>query len=252
MRKLTYWVILSICTVFLFSTSALWAFELKMPLPKGAVKVSEEKSSLGPITTFSRVYTTSLGQEEVSHFYEKEMIDAGWKEKRKGVFIKDRYLAVISPYIAGNNKKGNFRIAVSNIPTQKDILASYKSKPNKLSYMPIYPESTQNIFMNFPGGTVIAYETGKNIKEVVFFYESGMLKYGWRLAARSPVTGIADKVVLLFRRGGTETCRISFSRVSTQLDGIFTVKKRDEKISLKPVNKTIISVNYNVRRKIKK
>ncbi|MCX5693767.1 MAG: hypothetical protein NT014_01335 [Candidatus Omnitrophica bacterium] len=238
--------ILVVFFLAMFSISVLWAAELNFPLPATTVKIREEKARFGPIKTITKTYKSALNRDQINSFYEKEMVLAGWSQQEKRVFTKNKYLVIISSYSSGSKSNENrFTMTICNIPTKEEVLASYNTKPEKLNYMPIYPGSTQSIFLKLSGSTTSSYETDDSIKEVVFFYESGMVKYGWGLVNRIPATGIADKVVLLFGRQNGETCQIQVSSVSSSLNDLFNKDKPINKINVRRAEKTGILVNYN-------
>ena len=238
---------ISLVVFFLFFPFILWASDLGVPLPKDAVKISEKTSNFGPIRSFTEIYKTSLTESRVISFYKKEMVNAGWKENERGVFIKDKFIAVIVCDSLKNKAGGTeFNLTVSNIPTKEEILGMRKDEPDKLSYMPIYPGSVQLGILNLPAGISSAYETKGSLAEVVFFYKTGMLNYGWSLdretwsqdqggavdcpgcrksfpgfgAAEPKIASSTQKTSLVFHRlNGGETCVIEVSNISVGLDG---------------------------------
>lgn len=218
--------------------SALGASELSLPLPVGAIKVLEKSANFGPIKSSTKIYQSSLTQPKVLAFYKKEMVNAGWRQKQDGVFIKDKFLVMIVSLPANNKtKETEFSITTSNIPAKEEILAMRKAKPDKLIFMPVYPGSEQVFLWDLPSGVAGAYETKSSIKEVVFFYKSGMLNYGWSLDDETPAGHQdASKASLFFRRGNGETCSLTIANIS---------------VSLSSPGKTTIAVNYNAYAKIK-
>lgn len=224
----------------------LCAAELNLPLPAGAVKVGEKDSNFGPLKLSTMIYKTPLRQDKVAAFYEKEMVSAGWKLRRKGSFSKGKQLVMIRLY-SGKNNETKFSITISNMPSSDEFLNMVKTKPDELNFMPLYPGSVQVISLNLPKGSAYVYEADNSVKDAVFFYESGMVRYGWTLVARSPDRNItANKVVLLFRRQN-ETCKIEISSTISCLNSLLAKEKLvTSKVSLKPSNKTRISVEHNV------
>jgi hypothetical protein len=238
---------ISLGLFFLFYSFILWASDLDIPLPKDAVKISEKSANFGPIRSFSEIYKTSLSGSRVLSFYKKEMANAGWKEKERGVFVKNKFIAVIiCDDLKNKSGKTEFNVIVSNIPAKEELLGMRKTEPDKLSYMPIYPGSVQIGILNLPGGTASAYETESSIEEVVFFYKSAMLNYGWSLDREtqsqgqggmancpgcekslsgfgntaSKISTSAQKTGLIFNRlNGAETCIIEISNISVGFKG---------------------------------
>ncbi|MFA6350431.1 MAG: hypothetical protein WCY12_05875 [Candidatus Omnitrophota bacterium] len=228
-----------------------WGGEYNIPLPAGAIEVGKNKSDIGPARLLSRIYKSSLDKDEIYAFYEEKMLDAAWKMKRKGVFLKDRKLVIIIPYPSkGKDDKTEFSISMGDMPSSKKILAAVNKKPDKVKFMPIYPGSTQILSLGLPNSSSYIYGTGDSIKDVVFFYESGMLKYGWALISRVPVTGVADKVSLLYRRKNKEVCRIKISGVSQGKDTFMPGNNLSIKNTPRIPNKTSISVDYSLYEKV--
>jgi len=231
------------------------AAQLDIPLPSDAVKTTEKSFNVGPSTSTICSYETALSQDKINAFYKKEMLKLGWREQSKGFFLKEKYLAVIAVDPAKNkNKMTQFSITTSSIPSQEEILAQRKAQPDKLSFMPVYPASEQVFLWDMPTGISASYETKSVIKDIVFFYKSGMLNYGWSLSDEAPLTteavdcpecqkGLAklspeaaapaltsttSRASLTFRKGNGESCIIR----------------------LYQAEKTMILVTYNANKKI--
>jgi hypothetical protein len=181
-------------------------------------------------------------------FYEEEMNKRGWEEKKEGLFSKDKNLVNIV-FHSVRDKGVKFSITCSYIPPAEKILEMRKEKPDKLIFMPVYPNSSQDFITTIPGGGMAAaYETSDNPKDVVFFYESGMLKYGWSLVKRVPVSGISDKVFLLFRRKEAEVCKIKIFKIP-QVGSLSKNNVRGSKKKSGVFDETAIFVYYNVYKK---
>jgi hypothetical protein len=208
------------------------------------------------------------------------MPDAGWKQQhQEGFFIKDRYMAVIA-CSSSKDKAGKteFSVTNSNIPVKEEFLAMRKVKPDKLDYMPVYPGSEQLFLLNLPFGMSSAYETGGSVKEVVFFYETGMLNYGWSFdydesdkgkntkvnyslkqklipgfpsnADEPGIINSDNKVILVFRRKNVEICVIRISGASPDLDSLLLGDKSGAKKNAGSPGKTTIFANYHARANI--
>lgn len=261
----------TISSVLFFATfgliSVLYASDLGVPLPKDAVKILEKTSNFGPVKSFTEVYKTSLNKAKVISFYKKEMARSGWKQKEEGIFIKDKFIAVVVCR-SSKDKQGQveFTVTISNIPSKEEFLLMRKEKPDKLSYMPIYPGSVQLSIVNLPAGIAGAYETENSIEDVVFFYKTGMLNYGWtfdnekfvqskdepvdcpscrklpgflNVANKPKITSKTRKITLIFRRKKSETCVITVTEVSSQQG-----KTAKTKITDSP-RKTTILTSYH-------
>lgn len=254
MKTLIFALVFFIGTAF---NALTWGAETEVALPKDAVKTLEKSFNIGPTRSSMEAYETSLSPDKLSSFYKKEMVKLGWREVKEGLFAKDNYMAVIAVNPArAQDKKTQFSLTTSRIPTKEEILAQRKAKPDKLDFMPVYSGSEQVFLWDLPNGLSASYETTSPIKDVVFFYKSGMLNYNWSLASEEPVTtqeivdcpecqkalgqipkeaakaaiqGASSKASLTFRRAGGETCII---RLYENLD------------------KTTILVTYNANKKI--
>lgn len=203
-------IILGLIFISCFPLFILQAAELSIPLPENSVKLSERFSSTDINQLHIAHYESLLSQKKIIAFYKKSLQDDGWKEQKSGYYSKNNYILriVLSSPIMNKKGKNQFKIIVSRMPTDQEVIAMRKSKPDKLNFMPVYPDSIQLYFENTDNGAFGLYETEKNIKEVLFFYKSSMLNYGWTLRNES---GETSRIVLVFNRGMGETCRIILS-----------------------------------------
>lgn len=274
MRNLLYAVLFF---TFISFNSSIWAVDTEVPLPADALKTMEKSANIGPSVSTIESYETSFTQERIYAFYKKEMARAGWSEARKGFFKKGNYMAmvVVSPAKTRTNKT-EFSVTTSRIPTKEEILAQRKSTPDRLNFMPVYPKSEQVFLWDTPTGISASYETKSAIKDVVFFYKSAMLNYGWSLSNETPIAGAAvdcpecqkalaqlpkgtakanipaasSKASLNFRKESGESCII---RLYEKGDGsIFqpNVSGKIESPSIPAENKTTILVTYNANKRI--
>jgi hypothetical protein len=224
-----------------------WAAEFNVPLPAGAIEVRRNKSNIGSARLLTKIYKSSLDKDEIYAFYEEKMIDAAWKMKRKGVFLKGKRMVIIIPYsFDTKDSKMEYSVSIGDMPSSKKLLSAVNKKPDKVRFMPIYPGSTQILSLNLPNSASYIYGTRDSMKDVVFFYESGMLRYGWVLVSRIPVTGIADKIILLYRRKGKETCKIKITDISSGTDASLSGNNLNMKNTPETLNKTNISADYSL------
>lgn len=229
-------IFLGLIFIVCFFAHLLLAAESAIPLPTDAVKVSEEGPYFGPIKLYHKRYKTSLNSNELTVFYKKKMLEDGWRENEDRTFIKDSNMVTIMiNQVEDKESKTNFMITASKIPTSEEILATRKKNPDKLNFMPVYPGSEQVSLSDLPTGVGAFYETESSVKDVVFFYKSGMLNYGWSLDSQTPVS---TQTNLIFRRGSNESCRIRIENVAIDRDNVLP-------------NKTTISVLYHKHEKIK-
>ncbi|MFA5351488.1 MAG: hypothetical protein WC357_09215 [Candidatus Omnitrophota bacterium] len=266
-----------ICAVLFFSFgvfSFLQAEELSLPLPPDAVKVSEKSANAGLTQTTIQIYTTAFSKDRINAMYKKEMAREGWAEQKKGAYSKDGYMAIIvvNPRL-GKDNKTQFSITTAKMPTKEDVLASSKDTPDKLDFMPVYPGSKQNFLFETPAGLSASYNTGKSINEVIFFFKSAMLGYGWKLSSETPITTetkdcpecrkaageasgsdikiVLSKAGLTFRRTDGESCIIKVYQGAGEMNEVAAKKLAAEGQGLElSFNKTTILVIYHGNKKI--
>jgi hypothetical protein len=250
-----------------------------IPLPVDAVQVMEKVLNIGPSSAFLVTYETALSVDRLNSLYKKEMAKGGWVAKTNNLYMKDNYLAIIVVIPPRNsNSKTKLTITTSSIPSKEEILAARKTTPDKLDFMPIYPGSVQAFLWDIPTGVSGSYETEDSINDVVFFYKSGMLNYGWQLYSETPMTtkdlnncpgckksipgelskaqsntvNTSSQTSLMFRRGDGETCVIRMYNIL--IDDNLLAKGRQvansKGTSLSLPGKTNILVTYNAKRKI--
>lgn len=239
------------------------AAEINVPLPMDAVLMHQKGPFMGPMKTVHKKYVSSLNKDKLEAFFKKEMPARGWKEdrERKMTFIKgsDLVIFVINDYKNSDGKTA-FIVTSSKLLQTEELLAMEKKNPDKLNFMPIYPGSQQLFLWDSENGVSAQYAAMTTIKEVAFFYKSGMLGYGWELSAETPIlteklnckeckkflpsnmkdapdlNPVQKQSTLVFKRGKTETC---------------TIKITGAELQDSPA-KTNISVLYNVFKKVGK
>jgi hypothetical protein len=184
LRLIILGLILTVC----LGNSCLLAAEISIPLPADAVKISEKNINVGPIKSTAEIYRTYLTQNKINAFYKKEMLSAGWAQDKSGIFMKNGYTATItSTPIENEGGAIQFMVLTSKLPDTDQVLAARKKNPDKVNFMPIYPGSIQNFLWDTPMGVSGSYGTESSIQEVIFFYKSGMLNYGWSLYSEQPI-----------------------------------------------------------------
>jgi hypothetical protein len=265
---------LFIGVIFLFFFNAIAYCQISdIPLPADTRLVSQKSANIGPTQSFINIYETSLTPVKLQAFFKREMLRAGWVEQQQGFYMKDNYLSAIVVMPSKNKKdKARFSVSYSRIPTKEEILALRKDNPDKLSFMPIYPESKQVFLWDLPTGLSASYETEKEIKDVVFFYKNSMLSYGWTLVNEAPITSeeaqvncpdcqkprinkgisssvlaqertVMSKAILNFNRKGAEKCIIRIFQSEPGSKGLVNVDLIGEGAPLLS-KKTIILVTY--------
>ncbi|MBM3243643.1 MAG: hypothetical protein FJZ12_02245 [Candidatus Omnitrophica bacterium] len=276
--------VLFLCAMLIAASPALSA-QQDLPVPSGAVKRIEKSADLGPSKSFIRSYETPLSAERIKAFYKKEMARLGWQEKRDGFFSKGDEIAIISivPVKKGSNRT-TFSIVTSRIPSKEEVLSQRKEVADKLDFMPVYPGSAQNFLWDTPTGLSASYETQAKITDVIFFYKSGMLRYGWRLHSEVPISvqqadcpecaeafkqaGISAppaaaaavaatkitsaKAKLVFTRRDAESCRIDIYESQAALPGLTPEEMRAAGAAAPMPARTTILVTYHANRKITK
>ncbi|MFA5437315.1 MAG: hypothetical protein WC293_01925 [Candidatus Omnitrophota bacterium] len=247
-----------------------------IPLPSDAKMVSQKSANIGPSQSFIYNYETSISPERLRSFFKKEMVRVGWTEQKQGFYMKDGYLSmvVIMPSKDKENKT-RFTISFSRIPSKEEVLAFSKDKPDKLNFMPVYPGSKQVFLWDLPTGVSASYEVEKDIKDVVFFYKSGMLNYGWLLVSEIPISTETvnidcpdcqksqnkaapstalrnvnmNKASLTFSRKGKERCTIRIFESTPGPQGLMDVSPTNDEAQIL-LKKTSILVTYYASKNI--
>ncbi len=255
-----------LCTILFFIcvsfNSLIFSAEPNIPLPAGSLKTMEKSMNIGPSKSIIQTYETFLTNEKVTAFYRKEMVRLGWREEKNGLFLKDDYLAVITTFPRKSKEnKTQFSIIISRIPSKDEILAGRKDTPDKLSFMPVYPKSAQVFLWDLPTGVSASYETASSIKELVFFYKSAMLNYGWSLYKETPITtetadcpecrkamqNLPKDSILPDMKVTSSRGSLLFSRQNKESCAIRLYQSLSD---AQEVNKTTILVTYNANKKI--
>jgi hypothetical protein len=258
--------------IYIFSNPLLWSLEVTVPLPDDAIQILEKNVNIGPSQSSIKSYSTSLSEKKIKSFFDKEMVKAGWRKEQNNIFMKEDYFTIIAVVSGAKDNKMRFVVTTSRVPKKEEILALRKTVPDKVNFMPIFPGSTQNFFWDLPVGASASYETEKSIKEVVFFYKSAMLNYGWSLYNEIPVKteeincpeckkamdklpagspkfdmkGSSNKAVLAFRRGNGENCKIEIYQNIFDLQGDTGIADIGKGLP----NKTTILVTYYANKRI--
>ncbi len=268
--KLLLGKIINLSIIFCVSVLITNIFaDTAIPLPNGAVLVKENDLGTELQQVKVGVYKISAPVERVGNFFSKEMKSLGWEveKQRDGSFMFKNDQEIVMVVIVPPRKPGlstMFSVTRSSRISKDQLFASKKDKPDKLSFMPLYPKSQQQFLMDLPhNGVSASYSTGDSINDVVFFYKAQMLNYRWILTSETPVAEkeidcpdcnkdqmIKDKVFmgqepkgrsstasLTFRRSSGEVCiiRIFSSRLSNVLPEISGLNDRN----------TTILVTYN-------
>ena len=213
MKKVLCFIFLS---VFLFSFSSYsyadWqkifnplSSKEKIPLPRGAIRINSEKTSVSGEEFITSIYTSELSVEEVKDFYKSALTRQGWQEinlsesgqlQQQGgptgtlnflAFLKEGKVVNVTflPTSAFRGKT-TFSMAEGKMPSSQSFL---KGKlPKKLDFMPMYPGSKQVSYVSRDSGGINAgYETPDDIDTVLGFYRQNMPEYGWVLEKDIPI-----------------------------------------------------------------
>ena len=230
-------IILGLIFTAYFFIPIVFALDLNLPLPPGAVKISEKNYEFGLKKSLMKRYESSWDKNKLILFYKKEFKKLGWMDKGNEIFIKDDNMVALQVNPKKNVKgRTGFIVAVSKMITADGVLAMHKKNPDKLKFMPVYPGSEQLFLQDLPSGVAGIYKVTGTAKEAGFFYKAGMLNYGWSLSSEKSVN---DKTKLMFHKGESETCEIVLADNSVT---------KGETPSL---NITTISITYHVQEKIR-
>lgn len=205
-------------TVFSF-VSVAFAFEFGFPLPRDAVKTSEKVLESGLTSYSARRYESSWGKNQISSFYRKELRRSGWSDLGNDVYEKNESIAVIQVRSKrdGKGKTRFFVIITKTIDKEKSFSR----------FMPRYPGSTLISFSKSSRGVIGKYGVTGSIRDVVFFYKTSMLRYGWNLQDEKFLN---NKAILTFNKpahGLNEGCIIRIAGSAHKI--FFTVNYYDYK-----------------------
>ncbi|MFA6358477.1 MAG: hypothetical protein WCY09_07470 [Candidatus Omnitrophota bacterium] len=277
--KLKLEFVVLIFLVYFFAPT-LSAAELSIPVPENALKVLERNVDMGSTMVFSNIYETTLNQKKAYASYKKQLLGEGWKEEQGNAFIKDRYVLIVTFFPSlKKGTKTKFSVALAQSPIEKKPDTTRKIKPDKLIFMPLYPGSVQLMFWDMSSGLMTKYETEDDIRNVVFFYKSGMLNYGWSLYKETPVKtqtidsscpscaklspevakaikgSSSTQATIVFKKGDEKYCTIMLSSATVNIDNLAqgNQKANSDVLSLPPIlsSKTTISVHYYENKKVK-
>ncbi len=198
---------------------AAWWDASAIPLPSGAEKEMEQKRKIGGSEFDFDFYSTLQDIESVKKFYQLQLTQSGWKEKRladdlanlKGVqidlaslsqsldanlmFEKNGETLMINflPRGTGGDKKTRFMVAKGTVNTasgpalaEQDMLPQIMTKPKK-DIAPVYPGAALVMLTEGPLITQATYMTKDNIERVADFYKSKMPSAGWSLTGGTPI-----------------------------------------------------------------
>ena len=253
----------------LLFTSVAYTANIDYPLPKDAESVVSKDSTSGPMNMHLNIYKTAMSKDRLLVFFRQLLTKDGWQESKEMFFKKgDRILIIAVSPATAKSKEGKtiFTVTQSNMPSREEMLATKKDIPDKVSFMPIYPGARQMFLFDNPHGASASYATEDSIKDVIFFYESKMLGYGWTLQNESPVTerkydskenmnvnGSTKSVELKFTRD-RENCTIHIYEGKLKQQQVAPVEKDADKTQvsgiMSPLGKTQILVTYNDFRKL--
>ncbi len=282
-RKLILIVFFLFClNIILAPICLIFASEESYPIPNDAILKLEKTVPMGPSSMIVRSYSTMLNKEQIQNFFRKELLKAGWEEKFKSglAFVKgDKIVCVM--VLAGkprpSDKKTYFTVVYSNKISDEMMQASAKDKPDKLNFMPIYPNAKQAVLWDNANGVMASYTTDDPINDVVAFFKNKMPAYGWVIFQDKPVTekvadcpncqkkikSLNDSKVdvsqfkgkfytadLKYRRLDSQFCSMSFT--SSDYGGV-SISKEAKAAGYLPLStsKTQITVSYRDTKNVK-
>lgn len=212
-----------------------WSEEA-IPLPDDTVLVRQNGPGNSQLSFTMSIYKSSKPVAQVYNFFWKSLKDLGWGvDKQKDgslLFQKDgEYVVVVAVPPRKQGGKTLFSLTRQKKISMEKLYASKKDKPDKLSFMPIYPNAKQDLLMDLPNGGVSAgYSTDDSIKDIKFFYTASMPNYGWSLFSAGPIVEAPIKDCPSCRKnlvlpvgvklpeynikGSTQRCDLVFKKVS--------------------------------------
>ena len=187
------WLAAIAISVFICVTrcSSGYGKDFSLPLPADAQEVTRDDSSIGPTKSEFVVYETALSQPAAERFFRKELASDGWFEKQHFSFTRGGKEVLVISFIP-SGKVLKFGVMYTLLPSELEITAAVKEKPDKVDFMPLYANARQLYLWDAPMGKTAAYQTQNHIKEVTFFYKSVMPNYGWFLSNEIPLTKSTD------------------------------------------------------------
>jgi hypothetical protein len=165
----------------------LWSQGLDIPLPKDAQETFRKDLSIGPTKGEIIRYETNLSKDKVISFFQKELPRAGWTQLYETSFMKKGYTLGIRFLPPRPKMKQQFMLVYAQIPTKEELEATQKEVPDRLKFMPVYPNAKQIFLWDVHDGAIASYQTPDSIQQVVFFYKSAMLNAGWVLYEETPI-----------------------------------------------------------------
>jgi hypothetical protein len=198
---------------------AAWWDASAIPLPSGAEKEMEQKRKIMG-SEFDFLYCSTLqDMESVKKFYQLQLTQAGWQERkladdlanlqgvqidpasiRKSIdtnlmFEKNGETLMINFMPSGTmgDKKIRFVVARGAVNTasvsalsEQDMIPQIMTKPKK-DIAPVYPGAALMMLTEGPVITQATYMTKDNIEKVADFYRTSMPSAGWSLTGGTPI-----------------------------------------------------------------
>lgn len=211
--------LLLLCLNVIFaSINIVSAAQETYPIPNDAILKFEKSILVGPTSGFLRSYSTMLNKEQILGFFRKELLKAGWTEtlKRGLAFTKDDKIIsvlVLDGKPRPTDKKTYFSVVVSTKITDEMMQASAKDKPDKLNFMPTYPNAKQAVLWDNANGVMGSYTTEDPINVVVDFYKNKMPAYGWILFMENPIAKKEECKDCLKKLKSTQGSKIDASQI---------------------------------------
>lgn len=275
-RGLIWIALLLFClNVILISADIVFAAEGTYPVPKDVILKYEKLIPVGPSSGVLRTYSTMLNKEQIENFFRKELLRAEWTEelKRGFTFTKgDKVLSVL--VLAGKpqptDKKTYFTVVVFSKITEEMMKSSVKDNPDKLNFMPTYPNAKQAVLWDNSNGVMGSYTTEDSIYTVFDFYKNKMPSYGWTLFLETPVARkegckncenkfknpMGSKVDVSQFKGNFYTADLKYRRQDDQFCtlnftssdyGTVTVSKEQESAGILPIKTATTRINVSYR-----
>lgn len=215
--KLSALIILFIFILGVGLLNAAERDEQAIPVPTDAEQTkTEDRMMQGSAFSFT-YYTSSQDATSIKRFYRNQLPNLGWKEKKlaedlsqikgfkmdasfKGVldqnliFEKDTDMLMINFLPAGFAKDGQTRFALSKgnvnldeeLPEETNPSFALLTKPKK-DVAPTYPGAAL-IYLSEPEHALRAtYSAPADIEQVISFYKTKMVNYGWDLTEEKPL-----------------------------------------------------------------
>ena len=217
---------------FILAVLSLTAKAQSLDFPKhpNSELVGQKKQSIAGKDSMIYHYRSILPMERIVSFYDEILSGQGWQRQEQllppgktnfiHVFAKGNKLLLLQFLISQDKGIISYQISVNSaFEDEKDCpscLAKQPKEPEKVSFVPAYPQAAQLHFKKTPSRTYAVYKTSDNLESIEQFYLKKMPLSGWQLSDSLTKEGTASNIDVVTRdlefRKENKSCKISISR----------------------------------------